>query len=165
LPGDNAELDKLVSKFARRHVPLAEVCAGESFELEGVRVEVLWPRRVSNLPATSGNNDSIVLRLVFGSVRILLAGDIERPAEEELARSGVDLRADVLKVPHHGSKTSSTAAFIDAVSPSYAVLSVGERSRFGHPSPEVVGRYVARGARVMQTGRNGTITVETNGGP
>jgi competence protein ComEC len=163
LPPGNVEFDRLAGKFARHGVPLAEVSAGESFELEGVRIEVLWPPKVSNLPATSGNNDSVVLRLVFGSVRVLLAGDIERPAEEDLVRSGFDLRADVLKVPHHGSKTSSTAAFIDAVSPSCAVLSVGERSRFGHPSPEVVGRYVARGTNVVQTGRNGMITVETNG--
>jgi competence protein ComEC len=104
-----------------------------------------------------------VLRLVFGSVAVLLAGDIEQPAEDELVRSGVDLRANVVKVPHHGSRTSSTTAFVDAVRPTFAVLSVGERSRFGHPGPEVVQRYIARGARVFQTGRNGTITVETNG--
>ena len=162
-PTGNLEFDRLVDKIARRRVPVAEVSAGESFELEGIRIDVLWPPRPSHLPATSGNNDSIVLRLVFGSIAILLAGDIEQPAEEDLVRSGIDMRADVLKVPHHGSKTSSTVAFIDAVNPSYAVFSVGERSRFGHPSPEVVERYVARGTRVLQTGRNGTITFETDG--
>ena len=163
LPWGNLEFDRLADKFTRRGVPLAEVSAGESFELDGVRVEVLWPRPISSLPVTSGNNDSVVLRLVFGSVAVLMAGDIEQPAEQDLVRSGIDLRAHVLKVPHHGSKTSSTATFIDAVRPSYAVFSVGERSRFGHPRPEVVERYVARGTAVLQTGRNGTITIETDG--
>jgi len=100
---------------------------------------------------------------VFGSVAVLMAGDIEQPAELDLVRSGIDLRADVLKVPHHGSKTSSTAVFIDKVKPSWAVLSVGERSRFGHPNRDVVERYSERGVTMLQTGRNGTITIETDG--
>jgi competence protein ComEC len=75
----------------------------------------------------------------------------------------VDLRADILKVPHHGSRTSSTEAFINAVNPEYAVISVGERSRFGHPHPAVVQRYLARNVKLLQTGRNGMVTVETDG--
>jgi competence protein ComEC len=127
-----------------------------------VTIEVLWPPR-SSLQAISENNDSVVLRLVFGSVAVLFAGDIEREAEDALARSGVNLRADVLKIPHHGSKTSSSAEFVDLVKPSFAVLSVGERSRFGHPDPQVVSTYLDRNVVLFQTGRDGTVTVETDG--
>ena len=161
-PADNLELNDLQQTIQRHRIPLAEVAEGEKFEIEGVSIEALWPPRPVG-PVTSGNNDSVVLRLVYGSVAVMLAGDIERAGEETLVKSGEDLRADVLKVPHHGSKTSSTAAFIDAVGPRCAVISVGERSRFGHPNAEVVSRYVARGIQLFQTGRDGTITVETDG--
>jgi competence protein ComEC len=157
------ELERLVQGSVRRGVPAATVGAGESFELEGVEIQVLWPPRVILDQVSSANNDSIVLRLVYGSVTILLAGDIERAAEEALVRSGVDLRADVLKVPHHGSKTSSTESFIDAVKPRFAVVSVGEGSRFGHPHREVVKRYLERKIDLLQTGRDGMITVESDG--
>ena len=112
---------------------------------------------------TSANDDSVVLRLVYGSVAMLFAGDIERAAEESLVASGVDLRANVLKVPHHGSRTSSTEAFVNAVNPRYAVISVGERSRFGHPHAAVVERYRVRNIRLLQTGLQGTVTVATDG--
>jgi competence protein ComEC len=129
-----------------------------------VSIEVLWPpASAPGAQVTSGNNDSVVLRLVYGSASILLAGDIELAAEGSLVASGADLRADILKVPHHGSRTSSTEAFIKAVSPGYAVISVGERSRFGHPHAAVVDRYRARNVKLLQTGRDGMVTVETDG--
>jgi competence protein ComEC len=137
--------------------------AGQQFDIEGVNVQVLWPPPADVYRASSINDDSIVLRLVFGSVAILMAGDIEREAEVQLARSGYEIRADVLKVPHHGSRTSSTEDFLDAVRPRCAVISVGVRSRFGHPHREVVDRYLRRGIRVLQTGREGTVTVSTDG--
>jgi competence protein ComEC len=112
---------------------------------------------------TSGNNDSVVLRLRYGSVSIMLAGDIEKAAEDSMIASGLDMRADLLKVPHHGSRTSSTEPFIDAVNPRYAVISVGERSRFGHPHRTVVNRYLARDVKLLQTGLDGMVTVETGG--
>ena len=124
---------------------------------------MLWPPAASGDAVTSGNDDSVVLRLVYGSVSVLFAGDIEQAAENSLVASGVDLRADVLKVPHHGSRTSSTEAFVDAVNPGYAVISVGERSRFGHPHPAVVERYRSRSIGLLHTGRDGMVTVATDG--
>jgi competence protein ComEC len=162
-PAENTELDRLRRRTVRRGVPMASVGAGERFDLEGVEIQVLWPPRASPGRASSANNDSIVLRLVHGSVAILLAGDIEQASEEVLVRSGVDLRADVLKVPHHGSRTSSTDLFIDAVKPRFAVVSVGERSRFGHPHPDVVRRYLDRRLNLLQTGRDGMVTVASDG--
>jgi competence protein ComEC len=104
-----------------------------------------------------------VLRLIYGSVSFLLTGDIENPAEQELVARGIDLHADVLKVPHHGSRTSSTEEFVDAVKPKYAIVSVGQRSRFGHPNQEVVDRYASHGIDLLWTGRDGTISATTDG--
>jgi competence protein ComEC len=161
-PADNGQYERFSETIVQRGIAGAAISAGDRFEIEGVMVEVLWPQNQNGIEGESGNNDSIVLRLVYGSVSILLAGDIERAAEDQLVRSAL-LRADVLKVPHHGSSSSSTEAFIDAVSPRLAVISVGERSRFGHPHKTVVDRYLARGIRLLQTGRDGCVTVETDG--
>lgn len=163
VPTSNMEFEPFRRAVARRRVPLSTVKAGEHFEIDGVGIDVLWPPPARGLPVTSGNDDSIVLRLVYGSISILLAGDIEQNAEESLITSGANLHADVLKVPHHGSRTSSTQAFVDAVNPRYAIISVGERSRFGHPHAGVVNRYVARGIDLFQTGRDGMIAIETGG--
>ena len=164
VPAADSEYDQFVAAAGRRGIALSMVRAGETFEIDGVKIEVVWPPPDYGQPVTSGNNDSVVLRLVYGSVSILFAGDIERAAEDSLIASGVELRSDLLKVPHHGSRTSSSEAFIDAVNPRYGVISVGERSRFGHPHPAVVNRYAARGIRLLQTGRDGTVTVTTDGG-
>jgi competence protein ComEC len=162
-PATDPGFDRFASEVARQNIALSSLGAGERFDIEGVTVEVIWPPPASDSSATSRNNDSVVLRFVYGSVAILLAGDIERETEDALLRSGIDLRADVLKVPHHGSKTSSTESFIDRVQPGCAVISVGERSRFGHPHAVVTERYFSRGVRLFQTGRDGMVTIETDG--
>ena len=163
-PATDREYDRFSKAVNKYGIQLSAVSAGERFEIDGVSIEVLWPPPPAyESQVTSGNNDSVVLRLIYGNVSILLAGDIERAAEDSLVASGADLRADILKVPHHGSRTSSTEAFIDAVNPKYAVISVGERSRFGHPHPAVVHRYLARDVKLLQTGRDGMVTVETEG--
>jgi competence protein ComEC len=162
-PKSSVEFDRLKAVLNRRGVPVGLVNAVERFELEGVVVEVLWPPRLTGIEQTSGNNDSIVLRLTYGSHSLLLTGDIEQGVEEALVDSGTDLRASVLKVPHHGSRTSSSQKFLAAVRPSYAVISAGERNRFGHPHKDVVDRYLMNGARIFQTGTDGMITVETDG--
>jgi competence protein ComEC len=162
-PTSDVEFEPFREAVARRNVPLSTLKSGEHFEIDGVGIDVLWPPPARESPVTSGNDDSIVLRLVYGSISILLAGDIERNTEDSLIGSGVNLQADVLKVPHHGSRTSSTEAFIDSVNPKVAVISVGERSRFGHPHASVVDRYKARGVNLLQTGRDGMVTLESDG--
>jgi competence protein ComEC len=162
-PASDFEYGHFEKSAGRHGIPVSTVERGEHFEIDGVGIDVLWPMKPTQFPVTSGNDDSVVLRLVYGSVSILLAGDIEQSAEDSLVASGAVLNADVLKVPHHGSKTSSTEAFIDAVNPKYAVISVGERSRFGHPHRAVVNRYLERGIKLLQTGRDGMVTVKTDG--
>ena len=111
----------------------------------------------------SGNNDSVVLRLSFGQRTFLLTGDAEADAERALVASGDTLRCDALKVAHHGSRTSSIQAFVSATSPALAVVSVGQDSPYGHPSPEVLARWRDAGAQVLTTGERGTVTVSTDG--
>jgi competence protein ComEC len=162
-PGSSTEFERFKTVLDRRRVRVGLVSAFEKFELEGVAIEVLWPPRPSEIEQTSGNNDSIVLRFTYGSHSLLLTGDIEQWVEEVLVNSGANLQAVVLKVPHHGSRTSSSQKLLDAVRPSYAIISAGERNRFGHPHKDVVERYLANGARVFQTGRDGMVAVETDG--
>ena len=109
------------------------------------------------------NNHSLVLKLQFKNIRVLLAGDIEREVENRLMREGYELRADILKIPHHGSASSSTPLFIERVNPRCAILSVGERNIGRLPHPEVLKRYEDLGSRIYRTDRHGAITIITNG--
>ncbi len=128
----------------------------------GVTATVLNPGPVSaNLDKP--NNHSLVLHLQLGRVSFLLPGDIEEPVERSLASNRVPLAATVFKSPHHGSKTSSSEAFLEAVNPQMVVISVGADNRLGHPSPEVLERYTERGITVLRTDEQGTIEFSTDG--
>jgi competence protein ComEC len=110
--------------------------------------------------ARKENDRSCVLRVATHAASVLLTGDAEARSEGEmLARDAGLLRSSVLLVPHHGSRTSSTAAFIDAVGASTAVLSVGYRNRFNHPNVAVVERYAARGVSLRRTDREGALRI------
>mgnify|MGYP002856576663 CR=1 FL=1 len=137
----------------------AEVC-GRPHRLGEVRLEVLWPCPGYDA-GYDPNDNSLVVRLTYGSRRFLFTGDVERLAEAQLA--GVDVAADWLKVPHHGSRTSSTDAFLDAVNPRLAAVSCGRQNRFGHPHPEVAARYAARGIPLFRTDREGGLVFESDG--
>lgn len=133
-----------------------------SRRIDGVEVAVLSPPPNWE-PAKVSNNDSIVLRLTYGKRNFLLAGDIESPMERVLAESDALIKSDVLKVPHHGSRTSSTSDFIDKVSPAISLVSVGAYGRFGHPSAEVLKRLAAGNRLLYTTPGSGAITVTTDG--
>ena len=127
-----------------------------------VTTKVHWLKD-NHFVGIDSNNHSVVLRLQFGQISFLLPGDIEAPVEEKLVASGVPLTATVLKSPHHGSRTSSSEAFLEAVEPQVVVISVGAENRFGHPSLEVIERYAAYGLPVLRTDQRGTIEFITDG--
>ncbi len=158
-----AEYAQLSATLQQAGVPVYLLDRGAQLNFGAVTGEVLWPPPDASASATSGNDDSLVLRLRFKERTILLTGDMESHAETELLRAQDELRCDVLKVAHHGSRTSSTDAFVAATRPAVAIISVGRTSPFGHPDPAVVARWQASGAQVFITGWHGTITVSTDG--
>ncbi|HXS00783.1 MAG TPA: DNA internalization-related competence protein ComEC/Rec2 [Pyrinomonadaceae bacterium] len=159
-PRDDPEFEKFSQTLTETGTNSETIQAGDVIRFGEVEINVLWP---PNGGETSTNNDSVALRIQFGERSILLTGDIEQAAERSLLASQQQLRADVVKVPHHGSKTSSTEGFVLATKPQLAIISVGRNSRFGHPHKEVVDRWKANGATVLTTGEYGTITLTTNG--
>jgi competence protein ComEC len=124
-----------------------------------VRFSFLHPRQ--DEPAVRRNNQSCVLKVEAGGASILLTGDIERLAELSLVSNPL-LKADVVLVPHHGSRSSSSREFIEAVAPRWAVVPAGYRNRFGHPNPEVLERYRSAGTTVFRTDQDGAIHVVLN---
>jgi competence protein ComEC len=132
--------------------------AGHRLSADGVEIAILGPAGGAP-PWKTRNDDSLVAAVRFGGVAILLAGDLEGRGEARL-RAGPAL---AVKVPHHGSRSSSTAAFVAGVRPALAIVSAGYRSRFGHPHPDVVRRYAEAGALVLRTDRDGAAFVSTDG--
>jgi len=131
---------------------------------DGVIITVLNPGRNPHSGAQSGlNNNSIALLTEYGEVKILLCGDMEKEAEGELCRSGLPLKADVLRIGHHGGKSSSTEEFLRRVSPKWAILSAGENNEFGHPASETLARLREAGCVVLRTDVHGAITLATDG--
>lgn len=130
---------------------------GQSWQVDGVSIDVLSPE--AGTPAGS-NNHSCVLRVSVAGIRVLITGDIERAVERYLLSSGVDLQADVMLVPHQGSKTSSTVELLDAVRPKLALVAAGYRNHYGHPHPDVLARYKARGIDVKSTIASGSIRLQ-----
>ncbi|MCG3163987.1 MAG: hypothetical protein JMDDDDMK_05446 [Acidobacteria bacterium] len=144
-------------------LPTRSLKRGDDFAIDGARIEVLSPPVQTEAALLSENDQSLVLRISFGARSFLLTGDIEREAEEMLVASGADLRADVLKVAHHGSKTSSAAEFLEKVKPQHAVISVAYPSPFGHPHAEALARLQTTNARIRRTSECGAITISTDG--
>jgi competence protein ComEC len=135
------------------------LAAGMRFEWDGVMIRVLGPAPPARPPLKVRNEDSVVLDVGTGGVHFLLTGDVCGEAEDAL-RVGPSL---VVKVPHHGSRSSSGRALLDAASPRLALVSAGAHNPFGHPHPEVLERYRQAGALVLRTDRDGTIEVATDG--
>jgi len=161
-PGRGAEWGRLAGALATSGVPVRELHRGAPPSGFAGRVEVLHPPADWAVPAL--NETSLTLRLTWGATSVLLTGDVERDAEASLlAATPAALAADVLKVPHHGSRTSSAPAFLDAVRPRMAVISVGAENRYHLPAPEVEARYRARGVCLLRTDRCGAVIVVSDG--
>jgi competence protein ComEC len=138
---------------------------GQHWIWDGVLFELLHPSPQSyTQPRVRDNDRSCVMRISVGSNSVLLSADIEEEAEQRLLQLHADkLRATLLVVPHHGSKSSSTAEFVAAVQPRYAVFTSGYRNRFGHPHPEIVARYRQVGSSLLRSDSDGAILLEMGG--
>jgi competence protein ComEC len=145
------------------HVKILPLSSGRSFDFGGARIEVVSPPADYVASAGPMNNDSLALRITYGRRSLLLTGDMEKAMERRALMDGELLRADILKVGHHGSNTSSIDPFLDAVSPTFAIISDGFANSFGHPHPKVIQRLHQHRAGVLRTDRDGLVTVRTDG--
>lgn len=162
-PPDNAEFTRWAATLRERGIPLHVIGRGTVLQFGAVTLETLGPPMTSNAAAPSENNDSLVLRVRYGSRAFLLTGDAEKEAESLLLQQPESLRADVVKAGHHGSRTSSTQDFVAATHAQYVIASVGLDSPFGHPHAEVVARWRAAGAQFWTTGERGLTDFSTDG--
>jgi competence protein ComEC len=160
--GDSGDLPPWFDHaVAAEGLAIEQVGAGDAFDLgDGVRMDVIWPSGADD--ERSRNNSSLVMKLSIGDVSFLFGADIEAEAEAALVKQGFDLSATVLKVAHHGSATSSTEEFLEAVRPSVSVISAGEDNQYGHPRAEVVERLGEYGP-VLLTADEGSVSFETDG--
>ena len=145
-----------------RTVPL---CRGQMIDFhDGAVAEVLNPPAGPLFRTHHADNDaSLVVRLRYGATSVMLTGDAEEFSEKDMIDSGMDLRADVLKLGHHGSKSSSSEEFLDAVQPAVAIVSAGAKNVYGHPHPSVIERVTTRHIRVLRTDVDGAITLDSDG--
>ena len=158
----DASYEHLLATLYDLKVPIRGVeAASPAKDIEGVHLLAMNPRATAS---TSRNNASMVLRLEYYGTSFLFTGDLEAIGESAVLNSSANLQSTILKVPHHGSRTSSSQGFVEAVDPKLAVISLGYRNRFHFPAPEVVGLYRSHGARVMRTDDDGAIEVEVGPG-
>ena len=158
-----ASLQQVIGRALALRVPVAERHEPEEFRIGNARILVLHPPAADWERQRVRNDDSVVLEVVYGDVALLLTGDIGSDVEQRIAGRLIPARTRILKVAHHGSRTSTSPAFLDAWHPDIALISCGRGNPFGHPAPEVIARLEAIGARVYRTDLDGEITVETDG--
>lgn len=158
---DSSIYDRFLAALDGKGVPVIIAEAGRDLDLgAGVLLDILWPLApLYGETPTQSNSAGIVAKLRWRSHSVLLTADIEAGVEEELLRRGTDLSAEILKIPHHGSRTSSSLSFLHAVQPQLALLSVGRNNRFGHPHPEVLARYARLGIPIRSTAQEGRISI------
>jgi len=169
---DVVPVAKLASSLPQTHLIVERIglanasrcVTGQRWQWDGVRFSVLWPRAGDyGDPRVKTNDLSCVVRVDGDHGSALLTGDIEARDEQAMLAAGVDLHADVIVVPHHGSRTSSTGAFVEAVHAQVAAFTPGYRNRFGHPRPEVVARYRDDGAAIVRSDADGGVELELDG--
>jgi competence protein ComEC len=152
-----------------KDIPFYTARAGDEILLDdSVRIAIVWPPNTDagnpfHIEKLSVNDASVVLRVEFGDSVLLLTGDAEDVVENELIRRGSALQAQVLKIAHHGSITSSTDDFLNEVKPEIAVICVGDGNRYGHPHKEVIKSLIYAGAKILRTDIHGTIVLESDG--
>ncbi|MCI0356627.1 MAG: competence protein ComEC, partial [Acidobacteria bacterium] len=151
----------LLETASTHRVRVVHRSEGDAFDFGGARVEALAPPHDWKLAERPRNDDSLALRITLGETSALLAGDVERRLERRLAEHQPE--SELLKVAHHGSATSTSVELLDAVRPQFAAISVGFRSPFGHPRPEVLARLAERGVRTYRTDTLGALTFYLDG--
>ena len=153
---NNVLYSELLNVSAKKGIKIETVWAGEIIYIDDVKIEVVHPKKYENI-SDNENNNSLVLKLIYEDASVLFSGDIEKEGEENI---NDNINADVLKVAHHGSKTSSTENFIRKVKPKISIIGVGKNNKFGHPNYEVIERLKKNNSLIYRTDENGEITIK-----
>jgi competence protein ComEC len=162
VPG-HQPMDALRAEAGRSGATWTSHRAGESLQLGPARLEIVHPPEADWERRRVRNDDSLVIELSMGRVAILLTGDVGKEVEPEIAARLHRKAWRLVKVPHHGSASSSSPGFLEALRPAVAVVSAGRANWYGHPRPEVLERYRRVGAEVFRTDEDGAVDVATNG--
>jgi beta-lactamase superfamily II metal-dependent hydrolase len=153
--------EDVLNAIKTKNLKIATAAAGVSIALgQGIKCEILAPNDTGYKDL---NNYSAVIKLTFGDTVFMLTGDAEDVSEQEMLAKGFNLKADVLKVGHHGSNYSTIPAFLKAVSPKYAVISVGKDNNYGHPAKQTLDKLAQAKIQVYRTDINGTVIASSDG--
>ncbi len=144
-----------------KDIPYKTPRRGDKIELDNLTFDIIHPGE--DVDEYSLNDASITAHLQYGQISFIFTGDIEESAEREIIETDIDIKSTVLKVAHHGSKTSTNDYFLDAVNPEVAIIQVGEDNRFKHPAPEVINRLQANNIEIFRNDLNGGIVINTDG--
>ncbi len=160
---DNSlEFQEWIKTIKEKNIPLETVAAGKEINLgNDLMLKDIFPFE-SSIVGSNNNNTSLVNKLIYKKVSFLFTGDLEQEGEDELINRKEDLKSDVLKIGHHGSKNSTSQNFLEKVLPRYAIISVG-KNRFGHPSLRILSRLKRLGINILRTDINGEIRIESDG--
>ncbi|MBU1146685.1 MBL fold metallo-hydrolase, partial [Patescibacteria group bacterium] len=154
-----------LEEIKNQNIPMEIVSAGQILDFgENLKMEIFYP--VENFVGKQPddlNSTSIVAKLIFGDTSFLFTGDAEEEAEEKMIARGVDLKADVLKVGHHGSRNATSQNFLEKVQPKFAVISVGAKNTFGHPNKTILNRLEKNGVEIFRTDQDGDIRFLSDG--
>jgi len=161
-PHTTSTYEQFLDAIAAAKAEYVEVRRGDVISVGSINFQALSPVADTN---EDMNENSVVLQVTFGKTTILLMGDAGAETERDLIASGLPLKADILKVGHHGSKYSSTPEFLSIVDPDVAIYSAGKNNTYGHPAPETLAALSAAGATIYGTDQNGTVvvTIDENG--
>ncbi len=159
--GGTSVITKFEQAMADEHAAHMFVRQGDSFEMDGVQIDILWPTHSAIKEEKDRNNTSIVMRVRYGTTIFLFTGDAEETVEDDFAKSAGDV--DVLKTGHHGSRTSTSFELLSIIKPEIAIISAGQKNRYGHPHPIILSRLQQIGAEMWRTDLDGDILLFSNG--
>ncbi len=158
---------KFIEIVREKKIVINIVEAGQKIQIEkNCHLDVLWPNSKNKISENVLNNNSLVCKLIYKNFSVLFTGDIEKIAEDEILKlyknNQEKLKSTILKVGHHGSKTSTSEEFLKVVSPEIALIGVGENNNFGHPNEDVIGRLTKNKISIYRTDKNGEIILKIN---
>ena len=169
-PKDSKNYQKFLEIVKKKKIKVLYLKAGDRIKIENnLYLNMLWPTEENIEQDKSLNNNSLVFNLKYKKINIIFTGDIEKEAEykiieniekENKENKNINIEALILKVPHHGSNTSSTEKFLDNIKPKIAIIGVGENNIFGHPSEKTINKLIKRNIKIYRTDINGEITIE-----